>query len=100
MWYVILCKYIANSLPLRLEGRKAHRERFVKLQNEGRLLLAGPFPSSDSSEPGEEGFTGSIIVAEFKSIDDAEAWAKKDPYVSMDVYEDVEVKPFIKVLPG
>ena len=100
MWYVILCKDRPNSLSLRLEGRKAHRERLVKLQNEGRLLVAGPFPSSDSSEPGEEGFTGSMIVAEFKSIDDAETWAKKDPYVLMDVYEDVEVKPFINVLPG
>ena len=100
MWYVILCKDRANSLPLRLKGRKVHRERLVKLQNEGRLLVAGPFPNSDSSEPGEEGFTGSMIVAEFKSIYDAETWAKKDPYVLMDVYEDVEVKPFIKVLPG
>ena len=99
MWYVILCKVRPNSLSLRLEGRTAHRERLVKLQNEGRLLVAGPFPSLDSSEPGEEGFTGSMIVAEFKSIDDAETWAKKDPYVLMDVYEDVEVKPFIKVLP-
>ena len=99
MYYVILCKDKANSLPLRLKGRKAHRERLVKLQNEGRLLIAGPFPSSDSSEPGKEGFTGSIIIAEFKSIDDAETWAKKDPYVLTDVYEDVEVKPCIKVLP-
>ena len=99
MWYVILCKDRVNSLPLRLEGRKTHRERLVKLQNEGRLLVAGPFPSSDSSEPSQEGFTGSLIVAEFKSINDAETWAKKDPYVAMDVYEDVEVKPFIRVLP-
>ena len=99
MWYVILCNDRPNSLLLRLEGRKAHRERLIRLQNEGRLLVAGPFPSSDTSEPGKEGFTGSLIVAEFNSIEDAETWAKKDPYILMGVYEDVEVKPFIKVLP-
>jgi uncharacterized protein YciI len=99
MWYVILCKDRSNSLSKRLEGRKAHRERLVSLQNEGRLLVAGPFPTSDSSEPGEDGFTGSMIVAEFNSIDDAVTWADKDPYVLTDVYEDIEVKPFIKVLP-
>ena len=98
MWYVILCKDRPNSLSKRLEGRKAHRERLVRLQNEGRLLVAGPFPTTDSLEPGEEGFTGSMIVAEFNSIDDAVIWADKDLYVP-DVYEDIEVKPFIKVLP-
>ena len=99
MWYVILCKDKANSLPLRLKGRKAHRERLVKLQNEGRLLIAGPFPSSDSSEPIEEGFTGSMIVAEFNSLGDAKKWADSDPYVISGVYKNFEVKPFIKVLP-
>ena len=99
MWYVILCKDRPNSLPKRLEGRKAHRERLARLQNEGRLLLAGPFPSSDSSEPVKDGFIGSMIVAEFNSMNDAVTWADKDPYVLTEVYEDVEVKPFIKVLP-
>ena len=99
MWYVILCKDRPNNHSKRLEGREAHRERLVSLQNEGRLLVAGPFPTSDSSEPGEEGFTGSMIVAEFNSIDDAVTWVDKDPYVLTDVYEDIEVKPFIKVLP-
>ena len=99
MWYVILCKDRSNSLSKRLEGRKAHRERLVSLQNEGRLLVAGPFPTSDSSEPGEDGFTGSMIVAEFNSLQDAVDWADKDPYNLAGVYENFEVKPFIKVLP-
>ena len=99
MWYVILCKDRPNNHSKRLEGREAHRERLVRLRNEGRLLVAGPFPYLDTSEPGEEGYTGSMIVAEFNSIDDAMTWADKDPYVLTDVYEDIEVKPFIKALP-
>ena len=99
MWYVILCKDLPNSLSKRLEGRKAHRERLVRLRNEGRLLVAGPFPYLDTSEPGEEGYTGSMIVAEFNSLDDAVTWADNDPYVTKGVYKNFEVKPFIKVLP-
>lgn len=99
MWYVILCKDFPISLKKRLKDRKAHRERLNHLQNEGRLFMAGPFPASDTLEPGEDGFTGSIIVAEFNSLGDATNWADKDPYVLSGVYESVEVKPFIKVLP-
>jgi len=99
MWYVILCKDKTNSLQKRLEGRKAHRERLTNLQNEGRLFVAGPFPSVDSIEPADAGYTGSMIVAEFNSLKDAKEWANKDPFVISGVYESVEVKPFVKVLP-
>ena len=99
MWYVILCKDFPDSLKNRIKHRKAHRERLSHLQNEGRLLMAGPFPKSDSIEPDEDGYTGSMIVAEFDTLGDAINWADKDPYVLSGVYESVEVKPFIKVLP-
>jgi len=99
MWYVILCKDFPNSLKKRIKHRKAHRERLSHLQNEGRLLMAGPFPTSDSLEPGEDGYSGSMIVAEFDTLGDAINWADKDPYVLSGVYESVEVKPFIKVFP-
>ena len=99
MWYVILCQDQLNSLQKRLENRKAHRERLASLKNEGRLLVAGPFPNFDTSELGEEGYSGSMIVAEFNSLDDAKDWANNDPYVTTGVYENFEVKPFIKVLP-
>jgi len=99
MWYVILCKDFTDSLKNRIKHRKAHRERLSHLQNEGRLFMAGPFPTSDSIEPGEDGYTGSMIVAEFDTLGDAINWADKDPYVLSGVYESVEVKPFIKVLP-
>ena len=82
-----------------LRDRKAHRERLASLQNEGRLLVAGPFPNLDTSEPGEEGYSGSMIVAEFNSLEDAKKWADSDPYVLSGVYKNFEVKPFIKVLP-
>ena len=99
MWYVILCQDQLNSLQKRLENRKAHRERLSILQNEGRLLVAGPFPNLDTSELGEEGYSGSMIVAEFNSLEDAKKWADNDPYVLSGVYKNFEVKPFIKVLP-
>jgi len=99
MWYVILCQDQLNSLQKRLEDRKAHRERLSSLQNEGRLLVAGPFPNLDKSEPGEEGYSGSMIVAEFNSLEDAKKWADSDPYVLSGVYKNFEVKPFIKALP-
>ena len=99
MWYVILCQDQLNSLQKRLENRKAHRERLSILQNEGRLLVAGPFPNLDTSELGEEGYSGSMIVAEFNSLEDAKKWADSDPYVLSGVYKNFEVKPFIKVLP-
>ena len=97
MWYVILCKDQLNSLQKRLENRKAHRERLASLKNEGRLLIAGPFPNFDTSELG--GYSGSMIVAEFNSLEDAKKWADSDPYVMSGVYKNFEVKPFIKVLP-
>ena len=99
MWYVILCQDQLNSLQKRLENRKAHRERLASLKNEGRLLVAGPFPNLDTSAPGEEGYSGSMIVAEFNSLEDAKKWADSDPYVMSGVYKNFEVKPFIKVLP-
>ena len=99
MWYVILCQDQLNSLQKRLENRKAHRERLSSLQTEGRLLVAGPFPNLDTSEPGEEGYSGSMIVAEFNSLEDAKKWADNDTYVLSGVYKNFEVKPFIKVLP-
>ena len=99
MWYAILSKDVPNSLALRLKERGAHRKRLNALKNEGRLFLAGPFPSTDSENPGEEGFSGSLIVAEFNSLQDAVDWADKDPYNLAGVYENFKVKPFIKVLP-
>jgi uncharacterized protein len=99
MWYVINGTDVENSLERRLSVRSAHLERLQQLQNEGRLLLAGPFPAVDSNDPGPAGFTGSLIVAEFDSFEDAEAWAKADPYVTAGVYAGVSVKPFRKVLP-
>ncbi len=99
MWYAIISQDIENSLPLRKEARPAHLERLEALKNEGRLLIAGPHPAMDSEDPGEAGFTGSLVVAEFDSLDAAQAWADADPYVAAGVYANVVVKPFKKVLP-
>jgi uncharacterized protein YciI len=99
MWYAIISQDIENSLPLRKEARPAHLERLEALKNEGRLLIAGPHPAIDSEDPGEAGFTGSLVVAEFDSLDAAQAWADADPYVAAGVYANVVVKPFKKVLP-
>ena len=99
MWYAIISQDIENSLPLRKEARPAHLERLETLKNEGRLLIAGPHPAIDSDDPGEAGFTGSLVVAEFDSLDAAQAWADADPYVAAGVYANVVVKPFKKVLP-
>jgi len=79
--------------------RPAHIERLNNLKNEGRLILAGPHPAIDNNEPGEAGFTGSLVVAEFDSLEDAQAWADADPYMASGAYESVIVKPFKKVLP-
>ena len=97
MWYAIICEDIPNSLPLRKEIRPAHLERLQALQNEGRLLTAGPLPAIDSEDPGENGFTGSLIVAEFESLTAAQQWAKEDPYENHGVYANVTIKPFKKV---
>lgn len=99
MWYIIHGTDIANSLEHRLAARPAHLERLKQLQNQGRLLLAGPLPTVDSNDPGPAGFSGSLIVAEFDSLEIARAWADADPYVAAGVYARVDVNPFRKVLP-
>jgi uncharacterized protein len=100
MWYAIVGEDIPASLDKRLASRPAHLERLDALQAEGRLLLAGPFPTIDSIDPGPAGFSGSLIVAEFDSLESAQTWADADPYVSAGVYAQVSVKPFKKVLPA
>lgn len=99
MLYVILGEDVMNSLPLRRQARPAHLARLEALQEEGRLILAGPFPSIDCEDPGEAGFSGSLIVAEFESEQAARIWADADPYVAAGVYSRVTVRPFRKVLP-
>lgn len=97
MWYAILCKDIANSLPLRQKARPAHLERLELLRNEGRLLTAGPHPAIDAENPGDNGFTGSLIIAEFESLKEAEQWANNDPYALHGIFSEVVVKPYRKV---
>jgi uncharacterized protein len=99
MFYAIVGQDVPDSLNQRLAARPAHLERLQALQQAGRLLLAGPFPAIDSNDPGAAGFSGSLIVAEFDSLADAQAWADADPYVVAGVYAGVSVKPFKKVLP-
>ena len=99
MWYAIISQDVENSLEKRLSVRSAHIERLQTLKDEGRLLIAGPHPAIDSEDPGSQGFTGSLVVAEFDSLDNAQAWADEDPYISAGVYQQVIVKPFKKVLP-
>lgn len=99
MLYVIIGEDHSQSLAKRLAARPAHLERLQALQAQGRLILAGPNPAIDSNDPGEAGFTGSIIIAEFESLTAAQAWADADPYVTAGVYQQVSVKPFKKVLP-
>ena len=99
MWYAIVGTDNPESLAGRKSARPAHIARLKQLQDEGRMLLAGPFPAIDSEDPGPAGFSGSLIVAEFPSLADAEAWAKADPYVAAGVYRATTVKPFRKVLP-
>lgn len=90
---------VADSLEKRLAARPAHLARLEQLKAEGRLILAGPFPAIDSNDPGPAGFTGSLVVAEFETLDDAQAWADTDPYIEAGVYDSVLVKPYKKVLP-
>lgn|SRR5690554_3934838 len=99
MLYAILCEDIENSLPLRQRARPAHLERIQQLVDEGRLLVAGPHPALDTEDPGEAGFTGSLIIAEFDSLEAATAWADADPYVDAGVFRRVTVKPYKRVLP-
>lgn len=100
MLYAIVGQDASDSLAQRLAARPAHLERLQALQQAGRLLLAGPFPVLDCIDPGAAGFSGSLIVAEFDSLADAQAWADADPYVAAGVYANVSVKPFKKVFPA
>ena len=100
MFYAIVGEDRADSLSARLAARPAHLERLKTLQAEGRLLLAGPFPAIDAPDPGPAGFTGSLIIADFASLEDAKTWADADPYVAAGVYVKVTVKPFKKALPA
>jgi uncharacterized protein YciI len=99
MLYAIISHDRPDSLSKRRAARPAHLQRLQALQDQGRLVLAGPHPSIDADDPGEAGFSGSLVVAEFSDLRAAQAWADADPYVSHGVYEEVTVKPFIKVLP-
>ncbi|MGR9114779.1 MAG: YciI family protein [Gammaproteobacteria bacterium] len=99
MLYAIISQDVENSLAKRMSARPAHLERLQQLQADGRLILAGPYPAIDSENPGDAGFTGSLVVAEFDSLAHAQAWADADPYIEAGVYASVSVKPFKKVLP-
>ena len=99
MWYAILAEDVPDSLAKRKEHRPAHRQRLDDLTRQGRLLIAGPHPNIDNEDPGEAGFSGSLIIAEFDDLQAAEAWAREDPFAIAGVYARVTVKPFNKVLP-
>jgi uncharacterized protein YciI len=99
MYYAILCEDVEQSLPLRQQARPAHLARIQALVDAGRLLVAGPHPALDTEEPGEAGFTGSLIIAEFESLEEARNWADADPYCSAGVFRSVTVKPYKVVLP-
>lgn len=99
MLYAIMGTDREDSLEARLQARPEHLQRIQQLQNEGRLLLAGPHPAIDSEDPGPAGFSGSLIVAEFGSLEEAKAWADADPYTVTGVFSGISVKPFRKVLP-
>ena len=99
MYYAILAEDVENSLALRQQARPAHLERIARLMDKGHLLAAGPHPAIDTSEPGDAGFTGSLIIAEFESLEAATAWADSDPYVTAGVFSKVIVKPYKLVLP-
>ena len=100
MFYAIVGQDVPDSLERRLAARPAHVERLHALQQAGRLLLAGPFPAIDANDPGPAGFTGSLIVAEFDTLADAQTWAQADPYIAAGVYAGVSVKPFKKTFPA
>jgi uncharacterized protein YciI len=99
MLYALISEDNLNSLEKRLAARPAHLERLQQLKNQGRLVLAGPHPAIDNEDPGSAGFTGSLIVAEFESLEQAQQWADEDPYLDAGVYKQVTVKPFKKVFP-
>lgn len=99
MFYAIVSEDVENSLEKRMGARPDHLARLEELKLQGRLLVAGPFPAIDSEAPGDAGFTGSLVIAEFESLQAAQAWADADPYISAGVYKEVMVKPYKKVLP-
>lgn len=99
MYYAIISDDVEASLDQRSQARPAHLARLEALRDDGRLLIAGPHPAIDAEDPGPAGFSGSLIVAEFDSLDQAQTWADDDPYVAAGVYQRVSVKPFKKVLP-
>jgi len=99
MYYIIYSEDVANSLTLRLSVRSQHLARLHELQANNRLLVAGPCPAIDNENPGDAGFTGSLIIAQFKHLAEAKAWAESDPYVTAGVYKKVIVKPYKKVFP-
>lgn len=99
MWYAVISEDHADSLAKRKKARADHLARLVSLRDDGRLLIAGPHPAVDSPEPGPAGFTGSLVVADFASLLEAEEWAASDPYITAGVYKTVTVKPFHRVLP-
>lgn len=100
MFYSIIGQDIPDSLEKRVASRPAHVARLQLLQTQGRLLLAGPFPAVDAEDPGAAGFTGSLIVAEFVSLTDAQSWANADPYLINGVYKEINVRPFRKTFPS
>lgn len=99
MWYAIIAEDVENSLEKRVAARPQHLQRLNDLQAQGRLLLAGPHPAIDAEDPGPAGFSGSLVVVDFPSLEDAKSWANADPYADAGVYAKVTVKPFRKVLP-
>lgn len=99
MWYAIVADDVEDSLSARIAARPAHLARLQALHEAGRLLLAGPFPAIDANDPGPAGFSGSLMVAEFESLEVAQAFADSDPYVAAGVYANVRVRPFRKTLP-
>ena len=99
MWYMIYAEDVENSLQQRMAARPDHLARLMQLRDQGRLLIAGPTPAIDNEDPGPAGFSGSLVVAEFASLQEAQAWANDDPYIKAGVYARVTVKPYKKVLP-
>jgi hypothetical protein len=99
VWYAVISEDVIDSLPLRIRSRDAHLARLKALAADGRVLIAGPHPAIDTEDPGAAGFTGSLVVVDFPSLEEANAWAHADPYMKAGVYARVSVKPFKRVLP-
>lgn len=99
MYYAVMSTDVPDSLKKRKSVRDKHLDRLNQLKQQGRLLVAGPHPALDTESPGDAGFTGSLVIAEFPSLEDAKIWADADPYIAAGVYKTVTVKPFNKILP-